>query len=326
MLKLYKLEIFNAVAIEGSFSKAADRMLLSQPAISQHIRDLEGSLQTSLFIRGSRGVKLTTAGETLLDYTRCILQLLDEAENTIYSQKDLENWSLNIGATPGVGLNLLPTWMQRYQERYTGAKIKLKTDTTSVIVQEILSGRLEMSFIEGELKEEAAVRSFQLREIEMQVMVSPSHPWAGSKSISITALQRVPFITRPAGSHTRKWIDHVFEEYQIEPEITAEFDRPEAIIAAVYAGMGVTILPDWGLEQSIDRQLVRLRINETNLTRTLKLVWAAARPIKPAAKAFLSLLVDDFPHLLQLTSGETEQVPIMPKIKQYKASFRCQGE
>ncbi len=71
MLNLYKLEIFNRVAIDGSFSQAAEHLLLSQPAISQHIRDLEASLQSDLFIRGNRGVTLTPAGETLLDYTRC---------------------------------------------------------------------------------------------------------------------------------------------------------------------------------------------------------------------------------------------------------------
>lgn len=91
MLSLYKLEIFNTVAIEGSFSKAADRLLLTQPAISQHIRDLENSLGRTLFERGNRGVMLTAAGETLLDYTRCILRMVTDAENALANLSEIKS-------------------------------------------------------------------------------------------------------------------------------------------------------------------------------------------------------------------------------------------
>jgi DNA-binding transcriptional LysR family regulator len=83
MLSLYKLEIFNAVVQEGSFSRAAQRLYLTQPAVSQHIQSLESSLGTRLFKRGRRGVQLTPAGEMLHDYTRCIMRLLAEAESAI---------------------------------------------------------------------------------------------------------------------------------------------------------------------------------------------------------------------------------------------------
>jgi LysR family transcriptional regulator, low CO2-responsive transcriptional regulator len=326
MLNLYKLEIFNAVAMEGSFSRAAERMLLSQPAVSQHIRDLEASLHTKLFLRGSRGVKLTPAGETLLDYTRCILRLLGEAENALLQQKDLENASISIGATPGVGLNLLPAWIQEYQKRYTRAKIKLKTETTSVIVREILAGRLEISFIEGELEEKPPLRTFHLREIDMFIMVGPKHPWAKKKLVKVSSLQGVPFITRPPGSHSRIWIDRFFEEQRVFPEIIAEFDRPEAIIAAVHSGMGITVLPDWGVEQSIDSQLIRLRLEEVSLRRTLKLVWSENHPIKPTAKAFLSLLLEEFPLLVELTDDSAYLDDLVPQINNYRASLRCKND
>jgi DNA-binding transcriptional LysR family regulator len=83
MINLYKLEIFNTVAQEGSFSKAAGRLLLTRPAVSQHIRDLETSLGVDLFIRGNWGVGLTAAGDTLFEYSRAILKMLAEAETVV---------------------------------------------------------------------------------------------------------------------------------------------------------------------------------------------------------------------------------------------------
>jgi LysR family transcriptional regulator, transcriptional activator of the cysJI operon len=300
MLNLYKLEIFNAVAAEGSFSKAADRLLLSQPAVSQHIRDLENSLQATLFIRGSRGVRLTPAGEILLEHTRLILNKLAEAESAISQLKKFENVSLYIGATPGVGTNLLPGWIQEYKSRYPSARITLRTDTTSTIAQEILAKRLEAGFVEGELESSPPIQSLHLRDIKMYVMTARDHPWAGRESIPLSALDGAPFIARPKGSHTRAWIDKVFLTHTITPDFVAEFDRPEAIIAAVASGLGVTILPEWGLDHSAERQLVHLRIEGLSLKRTLKLVWSEDFPPKPAVRTFLQLLAGEFPQLAEL--------------------------
>jgi LysR family transcriptional regulator, low CO2-responsive transcriptional regulator len=317
MLNLYKLEIFHAVANRGSFSKAADQLLLSQPAVSQHIRDLEASLQTRLFIRGSRGVQLTPSGEVLLEYTRCILRLLAEAEGAIHQLKDFREASLAIGATPGVGTNLLPAWILAFQERFPGARLSLRTDTTHAILQEILHGRLDLGFVEGEMVPTSPIQVLALREIELFVMVGRQHPWAGQTSVALSDLEGAPFITRPAGSHTRSWIDHFFEANAVTPHIIAEFDRPEAIIAAVSAGMGITILPDWGHATSMERQLTHLTIDGLPLRRTLKLVWSADHPLQAISRAFLSLLLEEFPQLAEVVPPLAPglSVPDLPAVK-----------
>jgi len=322
MLSLYKLEIFNAVAMEGSFSKAAGRLLLTQPAVSQHIRDLESSLQVTLFERGNRGVRLTASGETLLDYTRCILRMLSEAENAVRGLQAVEGGGLTIGATPGPAIFLLPGWIQSFHARFSGVTVSLKTDTTGVVVSDLLSERADLGFVEGEQEVAFPLNSLPLRDIRLFLVVGPQHPWREKKSIPIETLQGEPFITRPPGSQTRQWIEQMFSRHGVSPQVVAEFDHPEAIRQAVGSGLGVTILPEWGVENS-DRHLSALTIEGVNLQRTLRLVWNESIPMKPAARAFLSTLTDHFPHLAQISIFTPQTIPTLPVRGDYKASLSC---
>lgn len=324
MLNLYKLEIFNRVAIDGSFSQAAEHLLLTQPAISQHIRDLEASLQSDLFVRGNRGVILTPAGETLLDYTRCILRLVAEAESAVLEIDKLANAQISIGATPGAGVYLLPEWIQSFHRRFPEIATFLRTDTTAIIAADILSGKLDLGFVEGELAVEPPINALILDEIELFVIVNSEHPWTKLKQIELQELHGHPFITRPQGSQTRSWIDQLLTQHGVLPRVIAEFDNPEAIMQAVASGMGVTILPAWGLyERSSGAKLHRLTIKNLALRRMLKLIWNADVALKPVSRAFLSHLTDDFPQLTQIVASDESLELHLPRRDEYKASLNC---
>jgi len=324
MLDLYKLEIFNNVAIEGSFSRAAASMSLSQPAVSQHMRDLEASLGVELFVRGYRGVTLTAPGETLLDYTRCILRLLGEAENAIRHLNQLEAGQIALGATPGAGVYLLPAWVQAFHERFPNLATSLRTDTTSQILQAIRERELELGFVEGEFSAQPPLHSQVLRNIDLFVVVPRGHAWWSRQVIQLQELQDQAFISRPVGSHTRTWIDQALNNAAVQPHIVAEFDNPEAIKQAVASGMGVTILPEWGLRASgAENELRSLPVQGVDLRRTLKLVWNEETPFKPAVRAFLALLMDEFPQLTQLVAIEDGLPAALPRREAYRASLIC---
>lgn len=324
MLDLYKLEIFNKVAIEGSFSRAAARMSLSQPAVSQHMRDLETSLGVELFVRGYRGVTLTAPGETLLDYTRCILRLLGEAENAIRHLNQLEAGQIALGATPGVGVYLLPAWVQAFHERFPNLATSLRTDTTSQILQAIRDKEVEIGFVEGEFSAQPPLHSQVLRNIDLFVVVHRGHTWWSRQVIQLHELQGQDFISRPAGSHTRAWIDQALNDAGVQSHIVAEFDNPEAIKQAVASGMGITILPEWGLsDPRTERELRSLPVQGVDLRRTLKLVWNEEAPFKPAVRAFLALLMDEFPQLTQLVTVADGLGAALPRREAYRASLTC---
>lgn len=323
MLSLYKLEIFNTVAMEGSFSRAAGRLLLSQPAVSQHMRDLESGLNKALFLRTHRGVTLTPAGETLLDYTHCILRLVAEAEQALTGLDAITEGNLALGATPAASVYLLPAWIQTFHQRFPGLGVLLRTDTTHNLAGDVLSGKLDLAFIEGELQAEPPLKTLGLQAIELFVVVGAGHIWWDLEQVSMRALDGQPFITRPRGSQTRAWIDQVLQQHGIAPRVIAEFDNPEAIKQAVASGMGVAILPDLALAEEKGPRLRAVPIAERDLRRTLKLVWNDDALLKPVSRAFLAQLGERFPLLAQLSLAQFTPGLVLPRREQYRASLSC---
>lgn len=304
MLTLYKLEIFHTVTEEGSFSRAANRLRLTQPAVSQHIRDLEKKLGRELFRRSNRGVKLTPAGELLLDYTRCVLRMLAEAESAIASLEELSSGQITLGATPGVGVYLLPGWVQSFRERFPQVMVTLKTDTTAGISAQVLDGRLDLGLVEGELSIAPPLNSISLQEIELRVVVGDRHEWWDESEVALSNLDGQPFIARPQGSHTRAWTDQLFARGGISPRIVAEFDNPEAILQAVAAGVGISLLPDWAVpDEQSGARVRKIRVQGASLNRTLRLIWTENRARSSAAQAFLAHLSETFPKLSQLLAA-----------------------
>jgi len=321
MLSLYKLEVFNAVAAEGSFSQAAKRLLLTQPAVSQHIRDLEDAVGRALFQRGNRGVSLTPAGELLLDYTRCILRMLNDAENALATFDEAAAGPLTVGSTPGVGVYLLPGWLGLFRTRYPEIKAVLRTGTTAQIAEELSAGGLDLGLIEGALSPEPPLRALPCRPIELRLIVGENHPLAWRASAPLAALDGQAFIARPAGSHTRQWTDQLFAQNGVAPQIVAEFDNPEAITQAVAAGLGVSLLPDWTLPSGSSVSLRTLPIEGLSLQRTLKLLWNESRPFKLPAQAFLSHLADLYPVLVPVRSRAGAGGLGLPQRDDYRASI-----
>jgi len=324
MLNLYKLEIFNTVAIEGSFSKAAHRLLLTQPAVSQHIHDLEASLKVDLFNRSSRGVQLTPAGETLLDYTRCILRLLAEAESALTQIGQLEDGQILIGATPGASVYLLPEWIQSFHHRFPNLSVRLSTSTTGEIAAGLSAQALDLGFVEGELELEPPLNALVLRKIDLFLVVGAGHPWWSKERVFISDLENQPFITRPHGSQTRAWIDQVLQQHGVAPKIIAEFDNPESIKLAAASGMGIAILPEWGLSNELLAGKLRiLPVAEVDFHRSLKLLWNDSAPLKPVSRSFLSHLIDLFPQLTRMVASGEDLKISLPLREEYKASLSC---
>lgn len=305
MLSLYKLEIFAAVVQSGSFSAAAQRLYMTQPAVSQHIQDLEVSLGTSLFIRGRRGVTMTSQGEKLHDYTQRILQLVAEAESQVTNVENLESGQITIGATPGVSVYLLPTWIHDFRTKYPKLNVSLQTGVTTKNVISVMEHKLDIAIVEGELDkiQRKGLGNLTIRPVKMLVVVSADHEWAQRETLSIDMLNDQPFITRQHNSRTRIWIDALLKEHGVTVNIVGEFDNQEAIKQAVMSNMGVTIMPDYSIEREWDAKLLHsLTVDGVELQRHIKILWDANAPFTPIARALLVHLKEKFPSIQDLLS------------------------
>jgi DNA-binding transcriptional LysR family regulator len=300
MLDLYKLQIFAVVVEVGSFSAAAERLYMTQPAISQHIKALEVSLGRELFERGWRGVKLTAHGETLHRYTERIFALVHEAENALINVDGLASGRISLGATPGVGVYLAPEWVQAFREGYPQLTVALKTGITSEIVADVAARRLDIGFVEGELDPAQIARLgvLVLEPVEQRIVVGRKHAFWEREHLMLADLHEQSFIVRQVNSQSRLWLESVFQHYGLERHIGAEFDNLESMKRAVILGNCLAVMPDYVVQAECEQGLLRLiSVAGKPFTRELKLIWEAQTPFSPVTRVFLTELSRIYPAL-----------------------------
>ena len=298
MLNLYKLEVFAAVVQSGTFSAAGERLLMSQPAVSQHIQDLEAALGTQLFRRSRRGVELTAAGSALWEYTQQILRLVADAELAVVDVKKLASGQIALGATPGAGVYLLPDWIQDFRSRYPNLTVALQTGITPRILADLRAGRVDLGFVEGEMEAAEDVAMLELREDEQYIVVGRKHPWWARVEVGIAELAGQTFVVRQRNSQSRLWLEATLQQHGVRPAIGAEFDAVESIKRAVALGSCLTVLPDYVFHSEREMDVLRgIPVRGRLLTRTLKLAELRGSRFTPEQRTFLRHLAARLPAL-----------------------------
>ena len=306
MIDLHKLHIFHVVAREGSFSAAAERLYITQSAVSQHIKDLEASLGQTLFDRSWRGVRLTPSGEVLADYAGRVFDLLTEAENALAEVGQLGTGKVSLGATPGAGVYLAPNWVQQFRAKFPKLTVALNTGITPQIVAEVLAHRIDLGIIEGELDDllPARLGVLVLDNVEQTVVVGFKHPLWDAPGVTLPELHQQSFIVRQQNSQSRIWLERTLKQHGIEPMIGAEFDNLESIKRAVSAGMCLAVLPPYVVQMEVDQHLLRrVPVEGKPFQRELKLIWDREVSFTPIVRAFLDYLGEQYPAIKTLTPG-----------------------
>lgn len=297
MIDLHKLHVFDTVVQTSRFSTAAERLYITQSAVSQHIKELEASLGQQLFVRGRRGVVLTAQGELLAEYSQKVFALISQAETVLTDVNRLASGKISIGATPGVGIYLLPDWVQRFRTKYPQFTVALQTGVTSQIVNDVMAHRLDIGIVEGDLdgQHPDKINSQILEEVEQLVVIGFRHPFWNKEQINLADLNQQSFIMRQQGSQSRAWLEHTLSANGVTPIIGAEFDNLESIKRTVSAGPCLTILPSYVVESEFEQhQLQLLHVAGKPLVRQLKLIWAARTSFSPVTRAFLNELTSGY--------------------------------
>lgn len=300
MLDLYKLSIFLQVAEQGSFSRAAEHLYMTQSGVSQHIQELEASLGVRLFLRERRGVTPTASGYLLLDYATTIMSLASEAEAVVADLAHSDQTSLNIGATPGVSVYLLPEWLDQFQRSYPDLSISVQTATTEHVAHELIRDQLDLGFMEGELDESRYVElaHVNLQDVEQLIVVGHTHPWWDHESLKLADLHEQALVVRQAHSQTREWLDQLFQQHGIQPRIVAELDNLESIKRMVLSGRCFAILPEYAVRHEQELGLMHvIPVRDHTMQRTLKLAWKRSTSRSPVVRAFLRIVQKQFPQL-----------------------------
>ncbi len=279
MLNPYQLHIFLTVASEGSISRAADALYMSQPAVSQHIKALERDLGAALFRRGRKGVQLTPAGEILLEYAQTLIHLSQEARREVKKaamKGQRKRLHVHVGASPGIGSSLLPRWIELFYRHEAELSLSIRITSTPGLVHQVAGHHLAFA-VTGDSLTKGIVEMTPLWEEEAAIIVGRRHPWWGRSHIPAQALQDEDFIMREESSLARAWELQTLAEFGVHPHALAEFTAPAAIKQAVIANMGVALLPCFAVDREVaSGQLHAVRLEEGTLGRRLRLLWTSA--------------------------------------------------
>lgn len=306
MLSLRKLKTFVKVAQLGSFSRAAEALYLTQAAVSQQVQELEAYLGVSLFERKSSGAVLTRAGATLQKYALQMLSLSDQAENAVADIAKMQAGDLRIGMTRPAAAYLVQTWLAAFHKEHPQFKTVLQTNSAAeALYKDILSGRLDIAFIEGEMNfKSQKVKMAELKNANLCVIFSADHPWKERKSISIHEVAQQPLVACSQHSPLSNWLEELFGSFKLDSRVVAEFDDPHAILMSVADGTGISVMPScvFSGDATAHREAIHCALIEEvpEIRFPIQVVWSAHRAYSPVACAFMTLLSEDFPDVLPL--------------------------
>ena len=239
-----RLQVFNAVAKYRSFTKAADALCMTQPAVTFQIHQLEGHFGARLFDRAGGRIALTPAGTIALAYVQDILALYAELDTRVKELSGQVAGPLLIGASTTIAEFLLPRILGEFKVHWPGVIPQLIVANSETVQGRVVDRTLDLGFIEGDSRTPTLVTDVCCED-ELQVVCVPSHPLARRRELAIEALTEHAYISRESGSGTREVIDHYLKKAGLSLDslqVVMEATSPEALKGLVATGVGFAIM------------------------------------------------------------------------------------
>ena len=284
-----RLQVFMAVAKHLNFTRAADELFMSQPAVTFQIKQLEELYSTRLFERRHGNVSLTPAGELVLSYAEKIMALSDEMETRLAESSGEMRGPLLIGASLTIAEYLLPDLLSEFNALYPQVRACLIVANSEIIERRVAEHTLDLGLIEAPSKL-AGVASEVCGRDELVVICAPDYPLAGSASITAKTLVDYEYISREPGSGTREVTESYFSKQKIEPgmlKIQMELGSSETLKAVVRQGLGFAIVSRLVVEQDVENSLLLAMPLKPALKRDFNLIYPEERFRTRVASTFI---------------------------------------
>jgi len=288
-MELHSLRVFLTVATEKSFSRAAEKLLRTQPAISLTVQRLETELGEKLIDRSAKDLLLTDAGKKVLEFAKRFDSLHGELENSLAELRDKSAGRLMIGANESSTLYLLDH-IERYRQQYPKIKVQIRRSLSSRIPAELIDGELELGILSYDPQDDRLI-SHVIFTDHLAFIVSPQHHLASRTDISITELGDENFIAHNVISPYRAVVLREFQRHRVPLRMDLEMPTIEAIRKMVQRNEGVAFLPHMCVADEIRHGVVReIKVREMAVDREIRLAYPARRALSHAAQAFLEIV------------------------------------
>lgn len=287
-MEISQLEVFLAVAREGGFSRAAEKLYRTQSAVSQAIRKLETEIGEPLFDRSTRDGMLTDAGQVLQEYAERLLNLREQAQGALSELRELQKGKLLLAANEFTALYLLRV-LAEFQRLHPAIRVVVQRSLGSRIPDDVRRQNCEFGVLTYD-PQDPELASVVVYSDELIFVVPPQHPLAGESRVSIRQLGAESFVAHIVSSPYREKVIQAFEKHKTPLHMGVELPTLQAIKRFVAMGNGVAFLPEISVEDEIARgELVRIPVNELRVHRKLRLIYRKSGALSHAGRAFLKI-------------------------------------
>ena len=288
-MNMNQLKIFYTVAKKRSFTMAARELFLTQPAVTIQIQKMEADYETKLFDRVGKKIFLTGSGKILISYAEKILTLFAQAEEALIDVKELKSGKLNIGASATVGSYYLPKIFEVFRKRYPNIEIQMNLTNSHQVAEDIRAFTNDLGFV-GELHNYERLVIIPFLEEELVLVVSPDHPFAHKKKVSLEDLGGHPFILRELGSATRELVEESVARKGVSLKVVMDLASNEAIKKAVEDGLGISIISKYVVKKEVDQGLLKMvPFAKEKIMRKFFIIYHEDKYLSSTLRAFLNV-------------------------------------
>ena len=289
-MEITQLEFFLRVVEERSFSKAAERVFRTQPAVSLAIRRLEEEVGAPLLDRSEKSPTLTDVGEIVYEYAQRIVALREQARGAVAELRALERGRVRVGANESTSLYLLPDVILAFREQHPRVRVEIFRQSSTRLPREVLDRNVDLALMAYEPRD-GDLESFPVFEDELVLITHPEHALAGRDSITVEELGGESFLAHNVRAASREKVIETFAEHHTPLNISLELATIETIKRFVQKQIGIAFVPRMCVAEELERgTLATVPVRDLTYRRTL---WAAVRrgaTLPHAASAFLELL------------------------------------
>ncbi len=295
-VSLRQLRVFEAVARQLSYTRAAEELHLSQPAVSMQVRQLEEEVGMPLFERLGKAIALTAAGGEVYHYSLSINRSLREMEEVVESLKGVSRGRLHLAVASTINY-FAPRLLAHFHQRFPGINLRLDVTNRETLVRLLEANGVDMVLM-GAPPTDVEVESEAFMDNPLVVIAPPEHPLANQREIPLSRLQSEVFVMREPGSGTRQAMERFFAERGLAIRHGMQLTRNEAVKQAVRSGLGLSVVSLHTIELELEtRRLVILDLEGFPLLRQWYLVYRRGKRLSPATRAFRDFVLDEAPRI-----------------------------
>nr|WP_295971499.1 LysR family transcriptional regulator [uncultured Bacillus sp.] len=293
-MELRQIQYFIEVAKREHMTEAALHLHVAQSAVSRQIYNLEQELGVNLFIREGRNVKLTPIGRMFLEHMEHAMTIFDNAQRDIAEHMDPEKGTIRVGFPSSLATRTMPMAISAFRERYPDVKFHLKQGAYYYLIDAVAKGEIDMALLGPVPMKDKRVKGSIFFTENHVALLPDHHSLAGEKTISLNQLKDDSFVLFPEGYILREITMTACKKLNFEPQVDFEGEDIDAIKGLVSAGLGVTIIPEITIDDTIPRGTVIIPITEPEVTRTVGVIIPRDRQLLPTQKLFYLFLMEFF--------------------------------